>query len=259
MVTTRLLNLSSVHNFRDFGNYETTTGALIKPRRLLRSAHLSNASEEDLDAIEALGIGLIVDLRYRPERERQPNKWPENQSPVRLEYPDGPEMKGAKVAPHEMFIREDLRQPQDARDYMNRSYAARPHDPGFKKIFGDTLRFMAKTGEPILIHCAAGKDRTGTLAALIHGALGVNLDTIMSDYMLTMDAVDIESFLKPAAAMMSERYGRAYDPNALRPMFGVEPGYLESSLDAIGDMDRYLSETLKLTDQELTDIRTHYL
>lgn len=259
MANPRILDFPSVLNFRDFGDYKTINGARIKPRRLLRSAHLSNASSEDLAAIEALGIGLIVDLRYRPERKRQPNRWPESQSPVRFEYPDGPEMKKAKIAPHEMFIREDLREPEDARKYMQKSYYTRPHEPGFKKVFGDTLRYMANTGKPILIHCAAGKDRTGTLAALIHGALGVNKETIMSDYMLTMDAVDVDSFLEPAAAMMSERYGRDYDPESLRPMFGVEPSYLESSLQAIGDMDQYLSEVLELSDQDLANIRSNYL
>lgn len=259
MTFQRILNFPSVLNFRDFGNYGTTSGARMKPRRLFRSAHLSDVSDADLAEIEAFGIELIVDLRYKPERDRQPNRVPEIQSPRILEFPDAPDTLGAGIAPHEMFIREDLREPQDARDYMNRSYRSRAHDPAFKQIFGDTLRFMASTGAPILIHCAAGKDRTGTLAAIIHGALGADIDTIMSDYMLTMKAVDIDAFLEPAATKMSEKYGRPYDPESLRPMFGVEPDYLENSLKAIGDMERYIIDDLDLSIQELTAIRDKYL
>lgn len=234
-------------------------GARIQSRRLFRSAHLSNASKEDLTQIEALGIGLVVDLRYKSERKRQPNRLPANASPRVLEFPDHPDTLSAAIAPHEMFIREELRAPQDARNYMNGSYKTRPHDPGFKQIFADTLRFMANDGEPILIHCAAGKDRTGTLAALIHGALGVDSETVMRDYMLTMDAVDIDSFLDPAAAMMAQKYGRPYDPEFLRPMFGVEPDYLNNSLKAMGDMNRYILEELEITPKELESIRNNYL
>jgi protein-tyrosine phosphatase len=118
---------------------------------------------------------------------------------------------------------------------------------------------MAKTGEPILIHCAAGKDRTGTLAALIHGALGVDSETIMTDYMLTMEAVDIDSFLEPAAAMMSKKHGRSYDPESLRPMFGVEPDYLENALQAMGDMETYITENLDFSHNDLSTLREKYL
>lgn len=259
MSRNRLLNLPSILNFRDFGDYETSHGQRIRSGKLFRSAHLADANAEDLTRVENLNIGLVVDLRYNPERKRQPNRWPESQSPEIFQYPDSKETQGADIAPHEMFVREDLRVADDARQYMNKSYAARPHDPGFIRIFSDTLRFMAETGEPILIHCAAGKDRTGTLAAIIHGALGVDSQTVMQDYMLTMTAVDIDKFLDPAAAVMTKRYGRAYDPEALRPMFGVEPSYLENALTAISDMQDYITNTLGITAKQQQALRDKYL
>lgn len=209
--------------------------------------------------IDALNIGLVVDLRHRPERDRQPNKLPDNSSPVVYEYPDAPHMEKAALAPHEMFIQKNLTKPQDARDYMNRSYAARPSDKGFQSIFSDTLKFMAGEGQPLLIHCAAGKDRTGTLAAVILSALGVDEEIIMEDFMLTMTAVDIDSFLEPAAAMMARKYERDYDAEALRPMFGVEPDYLRNALKTIGDMDDYIENTLGITAAEKQALRDNYL
>ena len=255
---TRILPFENILNFRDFGDYPTRNGAQVKAGRLFRSAHLSNASDTDLDKIAGLNIGLVSDLRYKPERARQPNRWPESRPVKVVEFPDPPHASET-MAPHEAFTKYDLKRADDARNYMRGSYLARPNDPAFQSSFVRTLRFMAETGEPILIHCAAGKDRTGTLAALILGALGVAEDVIMEDYMLTMSAVDIESFLSPAAKAMSVKYERELHPDMLRPLFHVEPDYLQQSLEAIGDIDNYLHKILGLTVAERTKMTEHYL
>ena len=255
---TRILNFEQIYNFRDFGDYPTQDGGHVKLGRLFRSAHLSNASEADLNKFAALNIGLISDLRHKPERVRQPNRLPGGHNMRVFEFLDPPNASEA-MAPHEAFTKYDLQKADDARNYMRSSYLARPDDPAFQDSFSRTLKFMAETGEPILIHCAAGKDRTGTLAALILGALGVPPDVIMEDYMLTMQAIDIESFLTPAAKSMSKKYDRVLNADMLRPLFHVEPDYLEQSLRSIGNLDDYLRDRLGLTDQERTQIREHYL
>lgn len=225
-------------------------GTVVAPKMLFRSAHLFNASEQDLSAVEDFNINLIVDLRYKPERERQPNRWPEAQTPHIFEFADGRGGEEPKVAPHEAFMQNELSVAEDARNYMIKSYTARPNDPGFRNIFSKTLKHMAQSGDPILIHCAAGKDRTGTLAAVILGALGVSREIILEDFMLTMKVVDVDSMLEPASRFMEEKFGRPYDPESLRPMFGVEPAYLLSALETIGDMEAYLTEALKITKNE---------
>jgi len=255
---TRLLEFENILNFRDFGDYATKSGAHIKPRHLFRSAHLASASEEDLKQIEALNIGLVSDLRHKPERARQPNRWPDKPRRT-LEFPDRPEAAGDKMAPHEAFTKHTLQEAHQADAYMKNSYENRPSDPAFQSIFADTLIHMAETGDPILIHCAAGKDRTGTLAAIILSALNVAKDTIMEDYMLTMQAVDIENYLGQAAPMMSKKYERGLSIDALRPLFIVNPQYLEKSLNTIGDMDDYIHKTLGITDTQREAIHNQYL
>ena len=255
----RIKKFETVFNFRDFGGYPTMDGSQIKTGKLFRSAHLHNTNDTDKARLEALEIGLIVDLRHAPERERQPTNLADSHQPQRFTYPDPENGESGKVAPHEAFMQHDLHKPEDARNYMLGSYKQRPHDEGFKQIFSDTLRHMAETGDPILVHCAAGKDRTGTLCAVIKGALGVDEKTIYEDFMLTMTAVDVDNFLAPAAQMFIKRYGREIDPEAIRPMFGVEEAYLQSSLDAIADMQGYIHDHLGITDKEKAALKAAYL
>jgi len=150
---------------------------------------------------------------------------------------------------------------------MMGSYMARPHDSGFQTIFGDTLRFMAnaETGKAtgVLVHCAAGKDRTGTLCALIQAVLGVSREDIMTDYMMTLDSVNIDKIIEPAAAMFSKRYGREINADALWPMFGVTPEFLNAALDGMmdstGRVETYVKDAIGLTQSELDRIRSRYL
>lgn len=256
----RLYNFDSIYNFRDFGDYPSQNKGHILPKRLFRSAHLAKAHVSELEIISHLDISLIVDLRYKSERERQANRLLDGYSPKVLEFENyKPSHLKTEIAPHEMFMQNDLHSADDARQYMLGSYSARPHDPGFVSIFSKTLKYMAQHGEPILIHCAAGKDRTGTLAALIQSICGVDRDLIISDYMLTLKAVDIETLLEPVSKHMSERYNRSITPDQLRPMFGVEPDYLQASMEAMGDMDHYVHDILGISHEERDQIHAHYL
>jgi protein-tyrosine phosphatase len=260
----RLKPYQSIYNFRDFGGYAGFGGRPVVTGKLFRSAHLNNLGDDDITAINNLPVGTVIDLRHAPERERQPSKWPP--APERalvLTQPVETEREGATIAPHEAFTENELYSADDARGYMLKSYRSRPHDPGFKALFADTLHRMTQDEETdtpgILVHCAAGKDRTGTLCALIQGLLGVSNSDIMADYMLTETAVDIEAILQPAAVMISKRHGRTIDADALRPMFGVEPGYLQASLEAMGDMKTYASDVLGLSADRLDLMRARYL
>ena len=255
----RVKPFKTILNFRDFGHYETNEGTKVVRDKLFRSAHLNNLDDAELEAIGEMEIGLVVDLRHKPERVRQPSRYPVEDEARVIVYIDPPEYEAAKTAPHEAFMERELNTPEDAHNYMMKSYSLRAGDKGFQNIFRDTLHHMAETGDAILVHCAAGKDRTGTLVALIQGLLGVPAKDIENDYLLTNEAVDVESFLEPASKAFTKRYGRTIHPDALRPMFGVKADYLTSALEQMGDLRQYTKEVLGLSEEQITKIRSHYL
>lgn len=252
-----IYSLGSIRNFRDFGGYENKAGQALSKGKLFRSAHFNETNEEDRGFLADLGLGLVVDLRHKPERRRQPNTYPSDQDVLTFTMTEPDE--APEYAPHEMFLKEELETAEDARNYMIGSYSARPTNPAFIDVFSRTLKHMAKTGSPIVIHCAAGKDRTGTLVAIIQSLLGLSDADIMEDYMLTMQAVDVEYFLEPASKFMSERFGRPISPESLRPMFGVQPDFLNAAMETIGDMEDYITNTLKIAPKMRDQIRALYL
>ena len=255
----RILPFTTVYNFRDFGGYSVDGGTKVASGRLFRSAHLNELSGEDIERFNDLGISTVVDMRYAPERERQPNRLPEGRDITTLAFEAVEGQETLAVAPHEAFLEHDLVTAKDAYNYMLGSYARRPSDPAFQKLVRRSLFHMAETGASVLVHCAAGKDRTGTLVALIQTILGVESNAIFEDYMLTMSAVDMEALLAMAAAKISKRYGRNYQPDMLRPLFSVSEDYLTQSLNAMGDVKTYLTNIIGISDEQMSAIRSHYL
>ena len=100
----------------------------------------------------------------------------------------------------------------------------------------------------MLIHCAAGKDRTGLLAALTHHVLGVASEHIEHDYLLTNNEAILSRFLPILRESITRASGRVPDPEALRASVWIEAEYLRASFavmaERFGSLDGYLQEGL---------------
>jgi len=178
----RLVPLNAVHNFRDLGGYPTGDGRTVGWGRLFRADGLYRLTADDLDVIDALGIRTVVDLRSGPEFE-QHGRFPLERYPVAFHHL--PIIDSTWMA-SEMPDVDDTE--DGAIEFLTWAYGdmlAQGADR-FAHAFG----VLAVPGSaPAVFHCAAGKDRTGVLAALILGGLGVHHDTIVDDYALTEAAM----------------------------------------------------------------------
>ena len=255
------LKFDNILNVRDFGgqSLSTQSGSAISKGKLYRGAQLSKMNARDQMHLQSLGIALVTDLRYRTERARQPSVWSACEKPKTLEFtPKLDQDKAHDMAPHERFVLQELGTAQDARRYMLGSYKERPLKPGFVDMLSRSICYMAQTGCGLYVHCAAGKDRTGTFAAIILLLLGASKDDVMEDYLLTQKAVDLDMIVNMAALKMQKRFERPFDPDALRPFFDTRPDYLQNSLRTIGDIDHYLANIAGLRPMEIANFKDRY-
>jgi len=243
----RILSLEGVDNFRDFGGYATAAGRSIRPGRLYRSAHHGQATDADLAAIAGLNIAVIVDLRRGEERQRTPSRRHDGFA-ARLIENDGNE---ASSDPFVEFIKASDASEGAFRDYMAGYYRGAPFDERHLDLFSRYFQALAEAEGPVLIHCTAGKDRTGILAALTHHVAGVHRDDIFEDYLLTNTVASFERRLPAVAQMIVELSGRTPTDGAVRTAVSVDSAYLDTALSVIearnGSLDGYLEEALGLT------------
>ena len=243
-MTGRIHRFDALDNFRDYGDYATAAGRRIGVGRLFRSGHQARVSDADLDRLAALGIAAVVDLRRAGERRDQPSKRPAGFAGLVIEsdHDDGAE------APHITFLKTADLTPDSGRRFMTDTYRQLPFEPSHLDLFARYFRVLAETDGPVLIHCAAGKDRTGLLAALTHHLLGVHRDDMVEDYLLTNTAVDLAGRAPAIARQLEARTGRTASHDAVVAFLGVEPVYLETALTEIaarhGSIDAYLEQAL---------------
>ncbi len=116
---------------------------------------------------------------------------------------------------------------------------AKHHGSEYRQLF----QYLLEAEGGFLLHCSAGKDRTGFGAALILAALGVDEDTIMQDYLLTNEAACLYEFMH---TRMRDQFGAHFDEESINAVGGVKEVYLQAALDEIasthGSLDRYLEE-----------------
>jgi protein-tyrosine phosphatase len=179
-IPTRSVALSGVFNFRDLGGYATADGRAIRWRTLFRADGLDKLTTDDVDVLRPFGLRTVVDLRM-PNEIEQRGRFPVDTYPVafhNLSVMDA-------VWDRELARESGLPPAEFLHERYTEMLAA--HGPRF----ADAVRLLAAPGAmPAVFHCAAGKDRTGLLAMLVLGALGVGRDDIVEDYALTSTTMD---------------------------------------------------------------------
>jgi len=244
----RILAFTGINNFRDYGDYVTAAGRKVKSGKLFRSANLSQATDSDLEAFAALGIAHVVDLRRPGERLREPSRFPAGFAGQVIENDTGDQVE----APHTEVLRASGLNEEAVRDYMLNYYTHAPFEDRHIDLFSRYFQAIASGKGAVLIHCAAGKDRTGMLAAFTHHVLGVHRDDVMDDYLLTNVAARIEERVPTATEMVKGYFGGEPTPEAVKAFLGVEAAYLERAFTMIEDryssLDDYLVKVLGVDD-----------
>lgn len=226
----RVLPFSGIHNFRDYGGYGARGGTL-RERQLWRSGHHFEATAEDLEAVHRLGIARVIDLRGDSERAQFPCLRHEEWAGHVVFHP------GETAGDHGRAVHDEaaagVRTADDAQAAMVKLYDKLPFRPVLVGTFRLYLQTLAEDHGPSLLHCFAGKDRTGVGAAIVHRLLGVHHDDVMADYLLTNTAGNSEARIAAAATNVRASFGPSMTDDALRTIMGVQPEFLESAFAAM--------------------------
>ncbi len=238
-VRDRRLRCEPCLNIRDVGGYQTSDGATIRWRTLLRGDNLCNLSADGAAVLLEHGLRTVIDLRYIAELEE-------------AVHPFGPLGAHTSVVDYRHL---PLRHPDDVE--LDAAYRACTSLAEIYQVYLDwggarfaaIMRAVANAPEgAVLVHCHVGKDRTGIVVALLLVLAGVPVETIVADYALSA------GYLQPLFEASKQA-----DSNVDDALWHSQPETMQSWLERLetvhGGVERYLL-TAGLTSEEIERLRS---
>ena len=230
------VRLTSVHNFRDVAGpgYALRPSGSMARGLVYRSTTLA-VGDDDLAVLEKLGVSTVVDLRTGAEIDKQPDVVPAGAEYLPIDVLGG-HTSAATLSASGLAGAEEARR-ETAATYER--FVVGDHE---RRAFGRAVHALAVSSGPAIVHCTAGKDRTGWVSALVQLVAGVREEDVIADYLLTqeMSADFVSSIRTYVQAEMPDKL------EAIEVLIGVEEANLRRSLDALarefGDARRYLVE-----------------
>jgi protein-tyrosine phosphatase len=255
----RALGLEGAPNFRDIGGYATAKGQHVGWGVVYRSNDLSKLTSADADKVASLDLVSVIDLRTEDERQQAPSIW--------LHAPtDIYASPKTTLAPVMHTILTDAATPEGARAGITRFYMQMPDE--YHEEYAAMFHRIAAGKLPVLVHCTAGKDRTGVAMAVLLTTLGVPRQTVVEDYALTEKLVPAPA----AAAQHPAPIGGGAAPLSPLAQLSVEsrevlwrsdPAYISAALDSIdreyGSVDVYVERELGVSKLEVRALRAKLL
>ena len=214
------------YNLRDYGGYAVAGGGRLCRGKLLRSAQLDDALPEDAGLLTRLGVETVVDLRGAHEVGRTPPPAYDGFS-GKIDFATLPDA----IVPHALGNIERTDTPAGVHAQVREVYGNLPGSGRFRESLAQYFATLASETGPTLIHCFAGKDRTGLAVALFQRVAGVHADDVMSEYLLT-NAMGAERIAMGARVLRSQAKTPMPDWR-IEAVLGVRAEYLDSALAAI--------------------------
>jgi protein-tyrosine phosphatase len=252
--------LRSVLNFRDIGGALTRSGRRVRRGAVYRSGHLAGISPEDLARLEELGIRSVIDFRTGSDIAGDGGA-PLPRGARRVHLPMGDparaptDLRPLILGGDRDAMRRHLADGQAVQMMLDAAAALVTEQCA---QYGAMLVHLAEADAlPAIVHCSAGKDRTGWAASLLLLLAGVPDEVIIAHYAES----DVHRAQENARALA--RVPAGIDPEWLRPFFECRPEYARTSLATLrakwGDPERYATEALGVTPAHLSALRARLL
>ncbi|KAI8096809.1 protein-tyrosine phosphatase-like protein [Halteromyces radiatus] len=248
----RWIDVEGVKNFRDVGGWPLKDGTgYVRERTVFRCAHLGQITPKGVNVLHQLHVKAIFDFRAEPEIER---------------YGEFPGADGITVYPSSMYSKEDFEPEKMAASFQD--YFDGP--PGFarsymqvlsvaKQQYGKIFHYMIKelsrdSRNSLIVHCTAGKDRTGLWCVLLLGLCGVDEEVIAREYALTnlgywVEDKEIEFRAKYTNTTFEQMKTACSAPYEAMKIF------LVSVKEKYGSFESYIQNECGLTADECSTLR----
>lgn len=240
----RTIELDGCVNFRDLGGYPTRDGKTLRWRRLFRSDALHALTPEDVTRLrDELSLSDIVDLRSTYELTNE-GRGPLEREPIGFHH--NPLFDGDPSAADQ--------QRANAMSLGERYVGMMEH--GHAKIV-NAIRLLARAERGAVYHCAAGKDRTGVISAIVLGTLGVDDELIVADYALSGERID-----EIIARVMSMKGYSSTLETLPEDTLHAKPESMETVLSLVGERWGSMGDYLRsggLDDEDVTRLRAKCL
>ncbi|MFF2524909.1 tyrosine-protein phosphatase [Streptomyces liangshanensis] len=240
----RLVKLDGMDNFRDVGGYRTADGQWVKMGVAYRSGALNNLTAADVAKLKRLGISVDYDLRMTSERTAGPDRLPAG-----VRYVVANVTGDAASAPLPTTAAGTEQLMIDGEKSMVTSTTS-------KDAYSRVLGGLVADPDGALIHCSAGKDRTGWASAALLTALGVPRDTVYADYL----ASNTYRAASNAAALAAMPPAQAA---VYKPLLDVRSEYLDAGFeqvrDTYGSFASYEKKALGLDAKDINRLKSELL
>jgi protein-tyrosine phosphatase len=253
-----LPTLERVTNFRELGGLPTSTGRRVKAGFVFRSGHWGRASDEDVEHLGKLGVGLVVDFRSEKDCAHEgEDRLPTGCQQLSLAASD----PAGATDTRELIMSGDI---ETLREHFGGDRADAFMERGARRLVLDHTEvyaaFLSRLAEPecprALFHCSAGKDRAGWAASSLLLALGVPVEHVSEHYLVSNRTYDTNKQHGILPQMDIEIV------ELLQPIMGVKADYLQASIDAAcerwGSLDGYYREGLSLSETQLEQLRENW-
>lgn len=257
------MSVDGLYNFRDTGGMPLSGGGSTRAGVLFRSDALTGLTPQGEEQLAATPVGVIVDFRTPQERESGPDRIPASRPFRSVELSI---LQGAVAEMAKDFLGDGATTPSP--EAISAAMTQLPTIDelyigmlqGGASAFAQVARLIGASTDDaptaVLVHCTAGKDRTGVAAALMLSAVGAEREAVVADY-----ASSQRNLAGPWAdgmVHMVESFGIPMTPAFHTLLTGTPPEAMETALDWVaanhGDAAGYLASG-GLTDDELGALR----
>lgn len=250
----RILPHKSIANLRDVGGYPAMDSKTVRWNRVYRGASLVALTDEDAQGLTTRGLKIVCDLRMASEVADAPDIMPHES----VRYVTLPFKQNSDRLTQLRIL---LFQRQNLADTLRQMYTRVMIDNN-PAVIGNFLQLVAeKDNLPLLVHCSAGKDRTGVVIAVLLRLLGVPEQIVLEDYSLSNLYFDY--FLNISAKIIKQLGVFRVSEAEVRPLFLADPQTLKITLDYIetkyGSIEQYVTTHAGVTPEMVAQIRANLL